>query len=153
MQFFTVYFSKMKQEFFSNIVFWSIIAVLYLAVPFSFSFLNWYGSSVQGNIVSKDPIAYPHKYKQKTYYNYYANIYFPEENVTKRTSISEQTFYHGLQGQAYIFKRNHVLQSGKRNTLMFASIINISICGVIFFAFIIHFFCFLNSYFSTKNEE
>jgi hypothetical protein len=144
------YFSIVKFNFQYNIVWSFMIIIVLMATPFAVKYLQWYSEPVFGTLVSKDPVAYPHKYKQKTTYRYYGDIYFGVDNITKRTEITPYMHAHALQGQVFTFSRGHKLQTGMRNVWMFASIIVFSIFAVCVLAAVVHFFVMLQEYFRGK---
>jgi hypothetical protein len=151
--FWSTYTAQFKQMFFENIVMSTIIVLIMAITPVSFAFLSWYHEDVPAKLVWKDPKAYPHKYKQRVEYRYYGTFYFAEINANKQVEIQETTHSNAKIGDVYLFSRSDKLQTGWRNTFMFAAIFNISITMVMLGALIFNFFGVANSYFSVKKKD
>jgi len=150
--FWTVYFKNLTTIFRADIIFISLILIVVATTPIGVSFLIWYNTKVPASLVSKDPVAYPHQYKQKVEYRYYADFYFEEIKGIKRIEIADSTHAHAKKGDVYLFARSHKLQTGFYNAVMIASVIQFS-CAIIFIvALLCHFVSLLNTHFSVRNK-
>lgn len=147
------YFTELGAMFRQNVLFMSILLVVAVTAPIGFSFLNWYSTEVPATLVNHDPVAYPHKYKQKVEYRYYATFYFPDIQANKTISITERTHFHAQAGDVYLFSRSDKLQTGAYNLYMFAGLIQciiafMFICGLLW-TFLSH----TNTYFSEPKKD
>lgn len=146
------YFSELKKFFKQNVLFVPILVLFVVTSPIGYSFLSWYATEVPATLISHDPVAYPHKYKQKVEYRYYATFYFPDINSNKTIEIAERTHFHAKAGDVYLFPRQHKLQTGAYNIYMFASLIQCIVAFMSIACLIGHFFMFVNRYFSTPSK-
>lgn len=108
---------------------------------------------VEGVIVSVDPNLYPRKSKQYTYYNYYAKVHFPVENLTKTVEIHELMHKNAVKGDVYNFSRHHSLQTRSRNFYYIVSVFHFAIFNVSSIFLFIAFLTRLNSFYSSKKHN
>lgn len=151
--FWSTYWAEIKSVFMQNVLFMSFLLVLVVTSPASYSFMSWYNTEVPATLVAHDPVAYPHKYKQKVEYRYYATFYFPDIKANKTIEIAERTHFHAKAGDVYLFKRSHKLQTGAYNLY---SILGLFHCLVTVFAFVFlvgHFLAFTNNHWSVKKKD
>lgn len=134
-------------------VFFVLFVIIYISAPVSFSYLNWYTQKVEGVIVSVDPNLYPRKSKQYTYYNYYAKVHFPVENLTKTVEIHELMHKNAVKGDVYNFSRHHSLQTRSRNFYYIVSVFHFAIFNVSSIFLFIAFLTMLNSFYSSKKHN
>lgn len=149
----TTYLDQLKVELFANVVFSTLLIIAVVITPVSFAFLRWYGEEVPATLVWKDPVAYPHTYKQRVEYRYYGTFHFDELNGNKQVEIQETTHSNAKIGDVYLFSRGHELQTGWRNVFMFASVGNMSLSAVLFIALICNFVSVANTYYSVKKKD
>lgn len=147
------YFTQLKSMFMQNVLFASILLVFVVTAPVGFSFMKWYSAEVPATLVVHDPVAYPHKYKQKVEYRYYATFYFPEIQANKTISITERTHFHAKAGDVYLFPRSDKLQTGAYNLYSFAALIQCIVAFMFVCGLIWNFLDFTNTYFSVKKKD
>lgn len=148
--FFKSLITSIYQTFRMCPVFFILFVVIYISSPVSLSYLNWYTQKVEGVIVSVDPHLYPRKSKQYTYYNYYAKVHFPVENLTKTVEVHELTHKNAVKGDVYNFSRHHSLQTGSRNLYYILAVFHFAIFTVSSIFIFISFLTMLNSFYSSK---
>lgn len=147
------YFSDLKSAFLQNVLFSIILLVIVVASPISYFFLDWYSEEVPATLIAHDPVAYPHTYKQKVEYNYYATFYFPEIKENKTISVAERTHFHAKVGDIYLFKRGDKLQTGRDTVFMFLAIVQCVIAIMSLGGLIVNFLIHANEYFSIRKPE
>jgi hypothetical protein len=147
------YFSELKTMFRQNVLFMSILLAVVVTSPIGYSFMSWYSTEVPATLVVHDPVAYPHKYKQKVEYRYYATFYFPDIQANKTISVAERTHFHAQAGDVYLFSRSDKLQTGPYNIYSFIALIQCIIAFMFVCGLIWSFFEFTNTYFSVKKKE
>lgn len=147
------YFTELKTMFRQNVIFMSILLAVVITSPFGYSFLSWYSEDVPATLVVHDPVAYPHKYKQKVEYRYYATFYFPDIKSNKTISVAERTHFHGKSGDVYLFSRSDKLQTGLYNIYSILALLQCVIAGMGFCLLIWSLLNFTNNYFSVKKKE
>lgn len=147
------YFTELKTVFRQNVLFMSLLVVFVVTSPIGYSFLSWYHEEVPATLIVHDPVAYPHKYKQKVEYNYYATFYFPDIKANKTISVAERTHFHAVAGDVYLFSRSHKLQTGTYNMLMFAALLQCIVAFMSICCLIWSFLAFTNTYFSVKKKD
>lgn len=151
--FWSTYINHLFTAFHQNVVYSTLLVIVVALTPVSVAFLSWYQTEVPAKLVWKDPKAYPHKYKNRISYRYYASFYFDEIKSKKMIEIQETTHSNAQIGDVYLFSRSHKLQTGWYNTFWFASIFNVSSTFVIFVSLIINLLSFTNAHFSVKKKD
>jgi len=147
------YFSDLKSSFLQNVLFSIILLVNVLTSPIGYFFLDWYGEEVPATLIVHDPVAYPHTYKQKVEYNYYATFYFPEIKANKTISVTERTHFHAKAGDIYLFKRSDKLHTGQYIVFMFLALAQCAIAVMSLGKLIVNFLIHVNEHFSIRKPE
>ncbi len=150
-KFVSSYFANLKKDFFRNPVYNLIFISLFILSFFSFSFLYNSDNIITGSLVSKDPHKYEHKYKNKVTYEFYADFYFPEKNVTKRVEISEHTYVYAKKGDRYEFSKKYIFPDSTQAILSLFAGINVLFSFLFIILLTLHFINFSNSFFA-KND-
>jgi len=144
------YFTELKTIFRQNVLFMTILLAVVVTSPIGYSFMSWYSTEVPATLVVHDPVAYPHKYKQKVEYRYYATFYFPDIKANKTISVAERTHFHAKAGDVYLFSRSDKLQTGTYNIYSFIALIQFIIAFMFVCGLIWSFLNYTNTYFSLK---
>jgi hypothetical protein len=147
------YFSALKSAFLQNVLFSIILLVVVVTSPVGYFFMAWYAEEVPATLIVHDPVAYPHTYKQKVEYNYYATFYFPEIKANKTISVAERTHFHAKAGDIYLFKRGDKLQTGQDTVFMFLAIVQCVIAVMSLGGLIVNFLIHVNEHFSIRKPE
>lgn len=151
--FWSTYINQLLTAFHQNVVYSTLLVIVVALTPVSVAFLSWYQTEVPAKLVWKDPKAYPHKYKNRVSYRYYASFYFDEIKSNKMVEIQETTHSNAKIGDVYLFSRQHKLQTGWYNTFMFLGIANFSVTAIFLIGFVCNFISVANSYFSVKKKD
>lgn len=151
--FWSTYWAEIKSAFMQNVLFMSFLLVLVVTSPTSYSFLSWYGTEVPATLIVHDPVAYPHKYKQKVEYRYYATFHFPEIKENKTIEVAERTHFHAKAGDVYLFQRSIKLQSGAYNLYSFFALFHCIITAFAAVFLVWHFLAFTNNHWSIKKKD
>jgi len=151
--FWSTYTDQLKLGFLHNVVYSTLLVIVVALTPVSLGFLSWYNTEVPAKLVWKDPKAYPHKYKNRISYRYYASFYFDEIKSKKMIEIQETTHSNAKIGDVYLFSRSHKLQTGWYNTFMILGLANIACTTLLFLALVCNFFSVANTYFSVKKKD